>query len=134
METKIKWMYDGHREAMKQAVSQTPAISNAGILLRSNYAAALYLLTGIESVWPRIEKYVSRDGIDHAGMLDEPLSYGEQLIVGLSGNLFNDRTYINFSPVDLVGYLDDDMFDLAMGGIILCRRRPTLAIFGDAPE
>ncbi len=87
METKTKWMYDGHREAMKQAVAETPAIK-AGRLDRE-YAAALYLLTGMEYVWPRLKQYANRDGIDHEGMLDEPLSCGERLIVGLAGNLFN---------------------------------------------
>jgi len=127
METKMKWMYDGHREAMKQAVTETRAINKAKELSRE-YAAALYLLTGMEFVWPRLKQYVNRDGIDHEGMLDEPLSCGERLIVGLAGNLFNGGIYIDFAPIDLINHLDDSMLELAINGIALRRSNPTIAM------
>ncbi len=127
METKIKWMYDGHREAMKQAVSQTRAINKAGNLDRE-YAAALYLLTGMEDVWFRIEKYVNMDGIDYEEILYRPLSIGERIVVELSMNLFSGSICIKFTPIDLVGCLDDYMFELAINGIILRRGRSTVAM------
>lgn len=127
METKMKWMYDGHREAMKQAAAGTRAINRAGVLSRE-YAAALYLLTGMEYAWPRLKQYANRDGIDHDGMLDEPLSRGEKLIVGLAGNLFNGCIYVDFAPIDLIDHLDDDMLELAINGIALRRGRPTEAM------
>ncbi len=127
MENKMKWMYDGHREAMKQAVAATPAISEAGNL-RGAYAAALYLLTGMESVWPWLKQYANMDGIDFKGMLNEPISSGERLIVGLSGNLLYRRTDISFTPIDLIDILDDTMFELAINGIILRQGRPTMAM------
>ncbi len=133
MDTQIKWMYDGHREAMKGAAELmgARAIRSNGTLDRE-YATALYLLTGMEDVWPRIEKYV-KSGIDHEGMLGEALSGGERLIVALSGNLFNEGVYIDFTPVDLIDRLDDDMFELAINGIILRRGNPTLAMLEEEP-
>ncbi len=127
MKTKIKWMYDGHREAMKQAVMETPAINESGSL-RREYAADLYLLTGMESVWPWLKQYAGMDGIDFKGMLNEPISSGERLIVGLSGNLLYRHTYINFTPLDLIDGLDDAMFELAINGINLRQGRPTMAM------
>ncbi len=55
MKTKMKWMYDGHREAMKEAVMRTRAIRPDGSL-DSEYASALYLLTGMESIWPQLKE------------------------------------------------------------------------------
>ncbi len=133
MQTMMKWMYDGHQEAMKQAVAQTPAINRAGSL-RRNYAAALYLLTGMEYVWPRIEKYANRTGIDYKGILNEPLSNGEQIIVELSWNLCDWYSHINFTPIDLIGGLDDDMFELAINGIILRKSNSTRARLGAGSE
>lgn len=128
MEARMNWVYDGHRETMKRAVSETPAIDRAGRLSRE-YAAALYLLTGMEYVWPRLKQYADRDGIDHHSMLDEPLSRGERIIVGLAGNLFNGGSYVDFVPLDLIDHLDGAMFELALNGIALRRGNPTTAMF-----
>ncbi len=132
MGNKMKWMYDGHPEAMKKAVMETPAIKK-GVLSRK-YASALYLLTGMEYVWPRIEKYANRYGIDYNGILNEPLSTGEQIIVELSWNLCNWYSHINFTPIDLIGGLDDAMFELAVNGIILRKSNSTMAMLGAGNE
>ncbi len=128
----MKWMYDGHREAMKQAVAETWAVNKTRSLSRE-YAAALYLLTGMESAWPRLKQYANRDGIDHYRMLDEPLSYAEQLIVGLSGNLFNGGTYVDFAPIEFIDHLDDELLELAINGIKLRRGKPTMAMLEETP-
>ncbi len=134
METKIKWMYDGRREAMKQAISQTRAIDRAGNL-RRDYAAALYLLTGMESVWPQVAQYVNRYGIAYnGGILKKSFSGGEWLIIALSENLFGEYCCIDCTPADLADLLNDAMFELAMNGIILRRGTPTLDMLEDAPE
>ncbi len=134
MKTKIKWMYAGHREAMKRAVSQTRAINKAGNL-RRNYAAALYLLTGIENVWSQVAQYVNRYGINYnEGILKESFSSGEWFIIALSENLFNGDCCIDFTPIELIDYLNDAMFELAINGIILRRGNPTLAMLEYAPE
>jgi len=130
METKIKWMYDGHREAMREAIARTHAINARGNL-RRDYAASLYLLTGMETVWPRIEKYAWWDDIDYEGMLNEPLSHGERLVVRLSRSLLKGSTRVDFTPIDLISDLDDDMFELAINGIILRRGRPTLEMLDE---
>ncbi len=132
MKTKMKWMYNGHQEAMKQAAMVTPAINRTGSL-RREYAAALYLLTGMEYVWPRIEQYADMDGIDYKGILNEPLSTGERLIVGLSGNLLYRRTDIDFTPIDLIDILDDTMLELAINGIALRRWNLTVAMLEEVP-
>ncbi len=126
MKNAANWMYDGHQEAMEQAVKKTPAIKKG--VLSKEYAASLYLLTGLESAWSVLQKYVNRDGIDHKGMLDEPLSEGERLIVGLAGNLFNGGIYIDFTPIDLIDSLDGAMLVMAINGILLRRGTLTAAI------
>ncbi len=126
MENKIKWMYDEHPEAMKQVVMKTPAIKD-GFLSRA-YGSALYLLTGMESVWSRLKKYVNEDGINFKGMLAEPLSRGELLIVKLAENLSDGGTFVDFTPIDFISNLDDDMLKLAINGIIFRRENPTVAM------
>lgn len=125
-----KWIYDGHMEAMRQAVFETAAINKMGGL-RREYAATLYLLTGMEDVWLRIKHCVSRNGIDYEEMLEEPLSSGERLIVGLAGNLFNGASYIHFTPMDLIDRLDDDMLKLAINGIALRRSNLPIVMLGE---
>ncbi len=126
MKTTIHWAYDGHREAFQEALSQICAVNQDGKLNRE-YGTALYLLTGLEDAWPQLSQYVTLGGIDHAKMLRRAaLSTGEKLIVGLSGNLFNSHTYVKFTPVDLIDYLDSDTWKMVL--VAFAIRRGTLTL------
>lgn len=116
----MEWIYEGHKAAMRSAVERTQAANKTGHISRE-YAATLYLLTGMEWTWPRLEKHTGAHFIDCHGMLDEGLSRGEEHIVALAGNLFNGGTYAKFEPIDLVDHLDNDMYRLAVNGLRLRR-------------
>ncbi len=116
----MKWIYDGHKEALRAAIQRTQSMDKAGRISRE-YGAALYILTGMEYTWPRLKKHTGSHSIDCAGMLEMGLSRGEALVVGLAGNLFNGRTYVEFAPVDLADHLDNAMYRLVLEGMRLRR-------------
>ncbi len=125
MKTTIPWMYDGHREAMKEAILQTPAVDSTGNL-NWKYASALYLLTGLEDEWQQLQPYVTQNGIAYAEMQRHGLlSYTEWLIVGLSEYLFCGSSCVCLSLRDFID-LDNTMWDLALNGIALWRGTVTL--------
>lgn len=126
MKTTTLWVYEGHQMAMQQALPLTHAVRPDGKLDRE-YGASLYLLTGLEYAWPRLQRCVTDSGIDHREMLFcENLSTGEQLIVKLSGNLFNGDASFKFTPADLIGFLDDAMWTLVLNALAIRRGTVTL--------
>lgn len=123
----MKFIYMEHAARMREAVETVGAAEPDGRLNRE-YAATLYLLTGMEFTWPRLKKYTGRRSIDCEAMIENlRLSRGEELIVALAGNLFNGRTYSSFQPIDLIDRLDNNMLELAINGIALRRSDTTLA-------
>ncbi len=135
--TPIHWVYDGHREAFQQALSQlsqTHAVKPNG-KINAEYGTALYLLTGLEYAWPRLQPYVTDDGIDYQKMVNHvALSSGEELIVGLSSNLFNGGTYVDATPLDLVGFLDNDTWQMVLVAFALRRGTLTLTMHNIADD
>jgi len=121
MKTTIYWVYNGHREAFLQALSQTHAVTQDDEI-KPEYGAALYLLTGLKNAWPRLKPYVTLMVIDYEGMLScESLNTEEQLIINLSQNLIYSGPYFNFTPINLVYLLNDEMWELVMNGLALRR-------------
>jgi len=128
MKTTIHWAYDGHREEFQLALSQTRAVYPNG-KINPEYGTALYLLTGLEGTWPRLSQYVTMDGIDHCKMVKRVvLSSGEKLIVGLAGNLFNGDMCVKLTPLDLVGRLDRDTWEMVLTAFDLRRGTFTLTM------
>ena len=118
----MHWAYDEHKARMREAVELTAAEEKGG-RINNEYAATLYLLTGMEQTWPRLKKYIGKRYIDCASMLEnERLSSGEELIVAFAGNLFNGRTYRDFTPIDLIDRLDNASIVLVIHGIIARKR------------
>jgi len=54
------------------------------------------------------------------------LSSGEKLIVGLAGNLFNGDMCVKLTPLDLVGRLDRDTWEMVLTAFSI--RRGTLPL------
>lgn len=131
MKTTIPWMYDGHRAAMQEAISQTPTVIRSGDL-SGEYASALYLLTGLKNAWKWIQRYVYTysNVIDHKAMLRLPsITIPEQYIIVVSNDLFGkDFLLLDDSLVGLATHLDDAMLYLALNGILLRHEEPTLAM------
>ncbi len=125
----MRFAHAEHRGRMKEAMKAAKAVSPSGWLDRE-YAAALFILTGMEWTWPRLKPYTGERYIDCEGMLNDlHLSKGEELLVSLAGNLFNGRTYSSFQPIDLIDVLDDEMLQLAITGFAIRRSDTNLAAF-----
>lgn len=126
----MRFFHKDHAARMKEAVETVGAAEPDGTLNRE-YAATLYLLTGMEWTWPRLTQHIGRRSIDCEAMLKEHrLSRGEELIIALAGNLFNGRSYTSFTPIDLIDRLDETMLQLAINGFALRRSDMTLAELG----
>jgi hypothetical protein len=95
--------------------------------LDPEYAAAFYLLTADAESWQQARRYVRRYGIDIDALLTEvPLSSGEEVLIKLAGNLFNNQQHLD--PLEFLR-LDDWNFQLALTALILRRSRLPLADF-----
>lgn len=80
------------------------------------YGTAFYLLSSIEDIYRKALPYVG-DGIQFKNMMaKQDFSSGEKVIVKLAANLFNGN-HKNITPIDIIGYLDNKLFETAMCAI-----------------
>ena len=117
------FLSEQHLENFREAVSLIPnSVDCETGRISSYYSGSLFLLTGLESSWPRLRRFCT-GYIDCGSILDElVLSRGEQLIVRLAGNLYNGGFW-DGSPAELANELDDHCFQLCLAALLLRRAR-----------
>lgn len=117
------FLSDKHLENFREAVGLIPdAVDSRTGRISAYYGGSLFLLTGLESIWPRLRRFCA-GYIDIEGMLNELLlSSGEALVVRLAGNLYNGGFWTG-TPLDLVSNLDRETSELCINALLLRRAR-----------
>lgn len=111
-----------HAERFAAAVQTAGAVRDDDTI-KGDYGASLFILTGLPSVYKRVEKHVHRNYIDFEPMFHMGLSTGETILVALAGNLYNGGFFDRFTPQDIVSYCDTDGILLAARALCLRKQR-----------
>lgn len=118
--TQVYFRDAGHQARLLSAIQSIGKVYNNGKLDRE-YACALYVLTNEEETWEQTRQYVSQDGIDFEGILNEQDFGGAYTsLIELAGNLFSGGS-IKANPVDVVARLDEYNFAIAVSAIMIRR-------------
>ena len=116
------FMDSGHAQRWTEAIRTAGAVRNDGSV-NTDFGASLYILTGLPSVYDRVQQHVHQGWLDFEPMLNAGLSTGENVLVALAGNLYNGRFFGGYTPQDIVCYCDTDGVKLATQAILLRKRR-----------
>jgi len=109
----IKFLDRHHSVRMFSLVDKFEKANKANGRVDIEYGTAFYLLASNEDIYKKALPYIG-DGIQFKNMLaKQDFSSGEKVIVKLAANLFNSN-YKNIAPIDIIGYLDNELFETAM--------------------
>lgn len=111
-----------HAERFGAAIQTAGAVRNDDTI-KADFGASLFILTGLPSVYRRVEKHIHRSYIDFEPMLHMGLSTGETILVALAGNLNNGGFFDRYTPQDIVSYCDTDGVLLAARALTLRKQR-----------
>lgn len=111
-----------HAERFGAAIQTAGAVRDDDTI-KGDFGASLYILTGLPSVYKRVEKHVHHSYIDFEPMLHMGLSTGETILVALAGNLYNGGFFDRYTPQDIVSYCDTDGVLLAARALTLRKQR-----------
>lgn len=109
----IKFIDKHHSVRMYNLLNKAGKNNEASGKVDIEYGTAFYLLSSIEDIYRKALPFIG-DGIQFKNMLaKQDFSSGEKVIVKLAANLFNG-SYKNITPLDIIGYLDNELFETAM--------------------
>ena len=111
-----------HAERFGAAIQTAGAVRDDDTI-KGDFGASLFILTGLPSVYRRVEKHIHGSYIDFEPMLHMGLSAGETILVALAGNLYNGGFFDHYTPQDIVNYCDADGVLLAAQAMNLRKRR-----------
>ncbi len=111
-----------HAEQFAAAIQAAGAVRDDDTI-NCDFGASLFILTGIPSVYKRVEQHIHHGYIDFEPMLNMGLSTGESVLVALAGNLYNDSFFDAYTPQDIVNYCDTDGVALAARALLLRKQR-----------
>ena len=111
-----------HAERFGAAIQTAGAVRDDDTI-KGDFGASLFILTGLPSVYKRVEKHVHHSYIDFEPMLHMGLSTGETILVALAGNLYNGGFFDRYTPQDIVSYCDTDGVLLAARALTLRKQR-----------
>ena len=111
-----------HAIRFKYAIQTAGAVRDDGTI-KGDFGASLYILTGLPSVYDRVEKHIHHSYIDFEPMFHMGLSSGETVLVALAGNLYNGGFFGGYTPQDIVSYSDEDGVLLASTAMLLRKKR-----------
>jgi hypothetical protein len=114
----MNFVNEQHKTHFEEALGLAGAVDNAGHI-SAYFGASLFLLSGLEYVYPRIRRFISKGQIDFEPMLGLGLSSDENMAVEFAGNLYNGHFFKGYSPIDLVADLDTEFFSLVVSALIL---------------
>ena len=110
------FLNDDHAEKWADAVQRTGSLMEDDNV-KGDFAASLFIITGIPWLYGRVMKHLHDGWIDFEPMLSMGLSSGEKTLVSLAGNLYNGGFFEDLSPYDIVAYCDSQMVKLAAAAI-----------------
>lgn len=112
----LKFLGKPHTVRMLNLLKETNKINERTGNIDIEYGTAYYLLAANEDIYNKALSYIS-DGIQFKKMLaKQDFSSGQKIIVKLAANLFNSNNK-DIAPIDIIGYLDNDLFDVAICAI-----------------
>ena len=116
------FMDNDHAQRWAVAIQTAGAVRDGGAV-NPDFGASLYILTGLPSVYDRVEKHIHHGYIDFEPMFHMGLSAGETVLVALAGNLYNGGFFGGYTPQDIVSYCDTDGVELAARALALRKQR-----------
>ncbi len=116
------FMDNDHAQRWAAAIQTAGAVRDDDTV-KGDFGASLYILTGLPSVYDRVEKHIHHSYIDFEPMLHMGLSTGETILVALAGNLYNGSFFDRYDPLNIVSYCDTDGVVLATRALLLRKRR-----------
>lgn len=116
------FMNNEHAARWRSALETAKAVTSDGTV-NVDFGASLYILTGLPSVYKRVEQHVHHGYIDFEPMLNMGLSTGETILVALAGNLYNGGFFDRYTPEDIVSFCDTDGVALAARALTLRKQR-----------
>ena len=96
-----------HAGRLEGALHMAGAIRDNGTV-NTDFGASIYILTGLPSVYDRVQQYIHNGWLDFGPMLRMALSGGEKILVELAGNLYNGSFFIGYTPEDIVSQCDSN--------------------------
>jgi hypothetical protein len=118
----MNFVNEQHKERFKEALRLSGAVGKNGNI-DGDFGASLFLLAGLDWVYPRIKRFITKGQLDFEGMLGLGLSSGESMAVEFAGNLYNGRFFVDYTPLDLIVRADDEVFSLVMAAFVLRRQK-----------
>lgn len=120
------FLNEEHKKEWAAAVEKAGALTDYDTV-KGDFAASLFVITGIPGLYSRAEKHVHEGWLDILAMVDGlGLSTGERILVGLAGNLYNGGFGDLCAPMDIIAYCDSEMVRLAARAILM--RKQTVNI------
>lgn len=111
-----------HAERFAAAIQTAGAVRDDDTI-KGDFGASLYILTGLPSVYKRVEQHIHPGYIDFEPIFHTGLSSGETVLVALAGNLYNGGYFGGYTPHDIVSYCDADGVVLATMALRLRKQR-----------
>ena len=111
-----------HAERLAAAIQTAGAVRDDDTI-KGDFGPSLYILTGLPSVYKRVEQHIHPGYIDFEPIFHTGLSSGETVLVALAGNLYNGGYFGGYTPHDIVSYCDADGVVLATMALRLRKQR-----------
>ena len=128
----MKFRNQEHIELWAEAVHQTGALKDDDTV-KADYAATLYIITGIPGLYTRVKRHIHEGWIDFEPMLEMGLSSGERLLVSLAGNLYNGGFFRPNTPIDIIESCDRGMVELAATALLIRGQTVNINTAFDSP-
>ncbi|MEG1894663.1 MAG: hypothetical protein RR162_00385 [Oscillospiraceae bacterium] len=118
----MKYFNDSHKSRFEEALELSGAVGGKGVV-KSDFGASLYILSGLEYVYPRVRKFITSGCIDFEPMLNRlGLSSGEKIVVALAGNLYNGGFFDDYTLADIFECTDEETFELVLYSLELRKK------------
>lgn len=114
--TEIRFRDGVHKELFANALNKAEAINPNG-KLKADFAASLYIITGIPDMYERVKEHIHSGYIDFESMFEVPFSTGENIMLALAGNLYNGGFFNDYTPWSIIATCDRDTTQLAAEAI-----------------
>ena len=120
------FLNEEHKEEWAAAIEKAGALTDYDVV-KGDFAASLFVLTGITGLYRRAEKHIHDGWIDFLPILDGlGLSTGERVMVGLAWNLYNGGCGDLCAPMDIISFCDGTMLELATSAMKMRKQQTNI--------